>query len=62
MKRLLLLSIIFGCVGVCYAQHSANTISSPNKNIVVTCDIAKAIYTISYKGVTEKQQEKFLFI
>lgn len=53
MKRLLQLSIIFICVGVFYAQQPANTVSSPNKNIVVTCDIAKAVYNILYKIIYE---------
>ncbi|MEO7045859.1 MAG: glycoside hydrolase family 97 catalytic domain-containing protein [Ferruginibacter sp.] len=35
---------------VCNAQSSVKTISSPDKNIVVTCDVAKAQYNISYKG------------
>lgn len=33
-----------------HAQHETNTVSSPDKNIVVTCDIPKAEYQITYKG------------
>ncbi|MEO5944081.1 MAG: glycoside hydrolase family 97 catalytic domain-containing protein [Ferruginibacter sp.] len=35
---------------LCNAQSSVKTISSPDKNIVVTCDVAKAQYNISFKG------------
>jgi hypothetical protein len=36
-------------VHACYAQ-SSYTISSPDRNILVTCDVGKAVYTVSYKG------------
>jgi alpha-glucosidase len=58
MIRLLLLLIICCCTEISYTQQSANTISSPNKNIVVTCDIAKAVYTISYKNVNVLKDSK----
>ena len=58
MNRLLLLLIICCYTEFSYAQQSANTISSPNKNIIVTCDIAKAAYTISYKNVTVLKASK----
>lgn len=50
MKKLLVLLLIVGVAESSNAQSAANTISSPNKNIVVNCDIANASYTIAYKG------------
>ena len=58
MNRFLLLLIMSRCIEVSYAQPPGNTINSPNKNIVVTCDIAKAAYNISYKGITILQDSK----
>jgi alpha-glucosidase len=37
---------------------AAYTISSPDKNIVVTCDINKALYTVSYKGQSVLKDSK----
>src|SRR5687768_12154121 len=50
MNRSVLLSLLSFCLGFCHAQTSVHTISSPNKNIVVSCDIGKAEYSISYKN------------
>lgn len=48
MKLTFLLSFLFGCMMICAGQ--SYTISSPDRNIVVTCDAGKAVYTVSYKG------------
>ncbi|HEY5970287.1 MAG TPA: glycoside hydrolase family 97 catalytic domain-containing protein [Chitinophagaceae bacterium] len=48
MKLTLLLSFFFGCILFCSGQ--SYTISSPDKNILVTCNAGKAVYSISYKG------------
>ncbi len=58
MKRFLLVSIIFSCIGACYAQQPGITVSSPDKKIVVTCDVAKASYIVSYKGILVLQNSK----
>ena len=50
MKKLLTLLLIFGVATSSIAQSAANSISSPDKNIVVTCDITKASYSIAYKA------------
>ena len=50
MKKLLVLLLIFGFTKSSIAQSAANTISSPDKNILVSCDVANASYTIAYKG------------
>jgi alpha-glucosidase len=52
--------ILFLCVHVhtCYAQSSNYTISSPDKNILVTCDVEKAVYTVSYKGQSILKESK----
>jgi len=44
--------ILFLCVYVHtgYAQSSDHIVSSPDNNILVNCDVAKAVYTVSYKG------------
>jgi alpha-glucosidase len=51
MKRYL--QLLLFCVGPAFsvAQSSSFTISSPDKNIVVNCNISKLQYSISYKGV-----------
>ncbi|HLG39296.1 MAG TPA: glycoside hydrolase family 97 catalytic domain-containing protein [Chitinophagaceae bacterium] len=51
---LLLLTIY---VHNCYAQPSY-TISSPDKNILITCDVGKAVYTITYKGQPVMKESK----
>ena len=56
MKLTLLLSFIFGCNLFCFGQ--SYTISSPDKNILVTCNAEKAVYTISYKGQSITQDSK----
>ena len=58
MKKLLLLILIVGFTKCGVAQSSVNTISSPNKKIVVTCNISKAVYSISYKGVIVLQHSR----
>ncbi len=50
MKRLFLLILVAGFSEISFAQSAANTISSPDKKIIVTCDITNASYTIAYKG------------
>src|SRR6188768_2773302 len=50
MKKLLVLLLIFGFTKSSIAQSAANTISSPDKNILVSCDVANGSYTIAYKG------------
>src|SRR4030095_14661115 len=49
MLKLFFLSLSICCELICYAQ-SSYTISSPDKKILVTCDVGKSVYTISYKG------------
>ena len=49
MKKILALLLIFGFAETSNAQSAANTISSPDKNILVSCDVANASYTVSYK-------------
>jgi uncharacterized membrane protein len=56
MKLTLLLSFFFGCNLFCFGQ--SYTISSPDKNILVTCNAEKAVYTISYKGQSITQDSK----
>ena len=56
MKLTLLLSFFFGCNLFCFGQ--SYTISSPDKNILVTCNAEKAAYTISYKGQSITQDSK----
>jgi hypothetical protein len=58
MKRLLLLLLICCWIELCHAQQSSNTISSPDKTIIVTCNIAKAEYTISYRNVNVLSSSK----
>src|SRR5664279_389522 len=45
--------IPFCCVSAnfCFAQSPAYTIYSPDRNIVVSCDINKAVYRVTYKKV-----------
>src|SRR5688572_11018252 len=56
MKLTLLLSFFFGCNLFCFGQ--SYTISSPDKNILVTCNAEKAVYSISYKGQSITQDSK----
>ena len=58
MKRLLVLILIIGFTKCGVAQSSANTICSPNKKIVVTCNVSKAVYSISYNGVVVLQHSR----
>lgn len=50
MKRLLVLILLIFCLTESNAQSAANTVSSPDKNIIVKCDVATASYSVSYKG------------
>ena len=52
MKYLSSLFISCLCFFFVQAQSSNSTVSSPNKNIIVTCNINEATYSISYKGET----------
>ena len=56
MKLTLFLSALFSCNLFCSAQ--SYTISSPDKNILVTCNAEKAVYSISYKGQSITQDSK----
>ena len=56
MKLTLLLTFFFGCNLFCFGQ--SYTISSPDKNILVTCNAEKAVYSISYKGQSITQDSK----
>jgi hypothetical protein len=38
-------------VNTCFAQSPAYTIYSPDRNIMVTCEISKSVYRVSYKNV-----------
>jgi len=58
MKRLLLSLIIFSCVNICFAQQTTNIISSPDKNIVVSCDVKSTTYSIAYKKETVLKDSK----
>jgi alpha-glucosidase len=47
--------IFLGCLLLlfsltCFGQKIVNTISSPDKKLLVTCDINEAVYRISYNG------------
>jgi alpha-glucosidase len=50
MKSYLLLILLCTVAAFSFAQPVSYTISSPDKNIVATCDISKLLYRISYKG------------
>jgi len=50
MKVSFLLLLLCGSIQVINAQLSSFTISSPDKNILVTCNTEKAVYTVAYKG------------
>lgn len=52
MNKLLGILLVVGFIENATAQSAANTIISPNKKIIVTCNIAKAVYRISYNGAT----------
>ena len=56
MKLSFLLLLFCTSIHFCFAQ--SYTISSPDKNILVTCDAGKAIYTISYKGQSIMKDSK----
>ena len=56
MKITILLSFFIGCNLFCFGQ--SYTISSPDKNILVTCNAEKALYSISYKGQSITQDSK----
>ena len=56
MKLTLLLSFFFGCISMCCGQ--SYTISSPDKNILVACNAEKAVYNISFKGLSITQDSK----
>lgn len=58
MKRLLLVLIVIGLVDTSIAQIAAQTISSPNKKIVVSCNVKTATYTITYNGIVILQSSK----
>ncbi|RYY71772.1 MAG: glycoside hydrolase family 97 protein [Chitinophagaceae bacterium] len=58
MKRLQLLFILCCGVQISFAQQMANTIISPDKNIVVTCNVVKATYSVSYKSMPVLQASK----
>lgn len=54
MKKILIASLIF-----CFTKNSTSqTISSPDKNILVSCDVANASYTVTYKGRMILQNSK----
>jgi len=55
--------IFFSCLlsllsSICFGQKAANTISSPDKKIVVTCNISEATYRISYNGTPALMDSK----
>jgi alpha-glucosidase len=58
MKRLLVFVLLIFCLTESNAQSAANTVSSPDKNIAVKCDIATASYSVSYKGSIILQHSK----
>ncbi len=58
MKRLALISLFCWVACKCQGQTHSYTISSPDKNIVVTCDIGTLSYNISFKGETVLQDSK----
>lgn len=57
MKRLLVLLFLAGFAENGFAQQAV-TIISPDKKLVVSCDIANAVYTIAYKGEAVLQKSK----
>ena len=58
MKRLLVLVLLIFCLTESDAQSAVNTVSSPDKNILVSCDITSASYTVAYKGSMVLQHSK----
>ncbi|MEO6232571.1 MAG: glycoside hydrolase family 97 catalytic domain-containing protein [Ferruginibacter sp.] len=48
VKYIMLISLF--CTRLLFCNAQSYTISSPNKNIIVTCNPQQAVYTISYKG------------
>src|SRR5438105_791885 len=52
MKYTFFLVILAASFSPVNAQTQSITIASPDKKIVVTCNTAKALYSISYKGET----------
>ena len=58
MKYKTLISLLCLSFYLCNAQTPGYTISSPDKNIVVSCNIGQALYNISYKGETVLQNSK----
>lgn len=58
MKKILAV-LILPCLGnYATAQSTTNTIASPDKKIVVTCDVTKSSYKVSYQGQTVIGQSK----
>jgi alpha-glucosidase len=58
MKKSLLIALVYLNVGLLAAQTSGNIVASPDKNIIVRCDVKKAIYNISFRGKTVLKDSK----
>ena len=58
MKTSFLLYFLLCCIQLCFAQSAVYSITSPDKNILVTCDAGKAVYIVSYKGQPVMKESK----
>src|SRR5262245_37528966 len=50
MKKFLLVVLLYLHVDMLTAQTSEHIVTSPDKNIVVHCNVDKAVYSISFRG------------
>ncbi len=51
MRKLLLIASMFlGVVGQAISQGSSDKVYSPDKQLEVSCDIQRAVYSVKYKG------------
>jgi len=58
MKYTFLSALFFGVSSICFGQKDSYSITSPDKNILITCNIKEAIYSISYKGAPTLKDSK----
>ncbi len=58
MKAFFLLLFLLCCIQLSFAQSTVYTISSPDKNILVTCDAGRSVYTVSFMGQSIMKESK----
>lgn len=58
VNRSLLALLLLLSTSLCLGQQATHTIASPDKAIVVTCNIPQAEYSISYRGVIVLQNSR----